>query len=427
MNKKRWLYLLCLAEVGTMLVLLNYSAVLPIIKEEWGLTNTQSGLIFSSYQVGYIMLVVILSTLTDYIDTKKIYVFSALWAGLAGMLFAVFARGFVSALILRSLTGFGLAGTYMPGLKLVSAKFPSEERGQAVGIYVGAFSVGTALSMYAAGVLTGIFHWRAAMFITSCGPVMAALLAWRILENVPPQRRDGKRGKDVRREVFTNRPVLLVISGYMAHMWEMFGMRGWIVAFFVAVLSARGSDLTKATSFGAQIASLIILAGAFSTALAGKLSDRYGRAKTIQIIMLSSAACSLLFGWTRTLPLAMIVLISLVYGFLVTAESSVLSTSVTEMVAFPYLGTAMALQSFLGWSAASVSPVVFGAILDMANPAAASSGFTPNWGPAFAVLGIGALWGPLAMQMLKKYDAREDKNCSTAKMEHKKNSPRQNI
>ncbi len=404
MNKKTWLYLLCLAEVGTMLVLLNYSAVLPIVKEEWGLTNTQSGLIFSAYQIGYILLVVILSTLTDYVDTKKIYVFSALWAGLAGMLFALFARGFVSALILRSLTGFGLAGTYMPGLKMVSAKFSSDERGQAIGLYVGAFSVGTALSMYAAGLLTGLLHWRAAIFITSCGPILGALLAQRILEDVPPKKAvEGERERDVRAQVFANRPALLVISGYMAHMWEMFGMRGWMVAFYVAVLAGRGGDLTSATSFGAQISSLIILAGAFSTALAGKLSDRYGRRRTIQLIMLSSAGCSLLFGWTRPLPLAIVVVISLIYGFFVTAESSVLSTSVTEMVPFNCLGTAMALQSFLGWSAASISPVVFGAILDYTNQATASTGFTPNWGPAFAVLGLGALWGPLAMHLIKKY------------------------
>jgi MFS family permease len=416
MNKKTWLYLLCLAEVGTMLVLLNYSAVLPIIKEEWGLTNTQSGLIFSSYQIGYIMLVVILSTLTDYFDSKKIYVLSALWAGLSGMMFAFFANGFISALILRSLTGFGLAGTYMPGLKMVSAKFTSEERGQAVGLYVGAFSVGTALSMYAAGVLTGLIHWRAAMFITSCGPILGALLAWRILESVPPQRTADKSVRDVRKQVFTNRSALLVIAGYMAHMWEMFGMRGWMVAFFVAVLVGRGSELNYATSFGAQIASLIILAGAFSTALAGRLSDRYGRARTIQVIMLCSAGLSLLFGWTRPLPLAVVVLVSLVYGFLVTAESSVLSTAVTEMVPFSSLGSAMALQSFLGWSAASISPVVFGVILDMTNPTTAgAAGFMPNWGPAFAVLGLGALFGPLAMQFLKKYQDRapETESCET--------------
>lgn len=406
MSKKTWLYLLCLAEIGTMLVLLNYSAVLPILKEEWQLTNAQAGLIFSSYQAGYILLVVLLSTLTDYVDTKKIYVFSALWAGAAGILFALFARGFDSALILRSLTGFGLAGTYMPGLKMVSARFEPEERGGAVGLYVGAFSVGTALSLYAAGLLTGLFHWRVAMLVTSLGPVAGGILAWRILDSLPPAPPAGQR-REVKNKVFANRPALLVMAGYAAHMWEMFGMRGWIVAFFAAVFAGSNMEVSRATSLGAMLSSLIVLAGAFSTALAGRLSDRYGRAATISVIMLSSAACSFAFGWLRPLPLALIIAVSLIYGFLVTAESSVLSTAVTELVPFPYLGTAMALQSFLGWAAAGISPVVFGAVLDLTNPAAnaAAAGYTQLWGPAFAVLGLGALCGPLAMFLLKKQQA----------------------
>lgn len=193
-----------------------------------------------------------------------------------------------------------------------------------------------------------------------------------------------------------NRPALLVIAGYAAHMWEMFGMRGWIVAFFVAVLAGRGLDITAATSYGARISALIILMGAFSTALAGALSDRLGRIQTIQAIMLGSACVSMCFGWTRPLPVQVVTVLSLVYGFVVTAESPVLSTAITEMVPFPYLGTAMALQSFMGWAAASVSPVVFGAVLDLTNSPrlVEALGYTPQWGPAFMVLGLGALCDP---------------------------------
>jgi MFS family permease len=295
MDKKKWLYLLCLAEIGTMLVLLNYSAVLPVIQQEWGLTNTQSGLIYSSYQAGYILLVVVLSTLTDYVDTKKIYVFSALWAGIFGILFSLFARGVVSALILRSLTGFGLAGTYMPGLKMVTARYPETERGSAVGLYVGAFSLGTALSLLLAGIFTGLFNWRSAMFITSLGPIASAVLAQFILPSMPPgPKKSG--AVEVRQHVFGNRPALLMMTGYAAHMWEMFGMRGWIVAFFAAALISQTGNVESASSFGAQLSSLIILVGAFSTIWAGALSDRIGRAKTVMFIMLCSASLSFVFG-----------------------------------------------------------------------------------------------------------------------------------
>lgn len=402
MRDKIWLYMLCLAEIGTMLVLLNYSAVLPIIQEEWGLSNTQAGLIYSSYQVGYIILVVVLSTLTDYVDAKKIYVVSALWAGIAGISFALFANGFASALILRCLTGVGLAGTYMPGLKMVSAKFSSKRRGWAVGLYVGAFSLGTALSLLSSGVLTGLFDWRTAIFVTSLGPIAGGLLAAVTLDNVPPLRTANEKGSF--RQVFSNRPALLVMAGYAAHMWEMFGMRGWIVAFFAAALVSRNMDMAVATSYGAVFSAVIIMVGGFSTALAGTMSDRYGRVRTIQVIMFSSAVCSLFFGWIRPWPAVVVVLISLVYGILVTAESSVLSTSVTELVPFESLGSAMAVQSLLGWTAAAVAPVVFGAVLDLTNPEqmVAELGYTPSWGPAFTILGLGALLGPPAVNLARK-------------------------
>ncbi|MGM0689777.1 MAG: MFS transporter [Bacillota bacterium] len=402
MREKTWLYMLCLAEIGTMLVLLNYSAVLPIIKEEWGLSNAQAGLIYSAYQVGYIILVMVLSTLTDYIDAKKIYVISAIWAGMAGIAFALFANGFVSALILRCLTGVGLAGTYMPGLKMVSAKFSSKRRGWAVGLYVGAFSLGTALSLFFSGILTGLFDWRTAIFVTSLGPIFGGILASITLDRVTPLRRAGE--KVTFRHVLSNRPALLVMAGYAAHMWEMFGMRGWIVAFFAAAMVSRNMDMALAASYGAVFSAVIIMVGGFSTALAGAVSDRYGRVRTIQVIMFSSAACSLFFGWIQPWPAALVVLISLVYGFLVTAESSVLSTSVTELVSFEYLGSAMAVQSLFGWTAAAIAPVVFGVILDLTNPEqiVAELGYTPFWGPAFIILGLGALLGPPAVNLARK-------------------------
>jgi MFS family permease len=409
MNKNKWLYYLCLAEIGTMLVLLNYSAVLPLVKTEWGLSNTQAGLIYSSYQIGYILLVVILSTLTDYVDAKKIYVASALWAGVFGILFSLFAKGFVSALVLRSLTGFGLAGTYMPGLKMVSAKFSEAERGKAIGIYVGAFSFGTALSLFLTGSLTSIFQWRIAMLITSLGPILGAILAWIILDSTKPAEDERGGFSEIRSDVLQNRPAVLMMLGYAAHMWEMFGMRGWIVAYFAASLMARETGLIRASSFGAQLSSLIILAGAISTVLAGSLSDRYGRVRTIQVIMIAGALCSLVFGWLRALPVALLLFCSLVYGFFVTAESSVLSASVTEYVPFRSLGSAMALQSFLGWAAAGISPIVFGLVLDLTNPAPVvkTLGYIPNWGPAFAILGLGALTGPLFMALVKQCKVKE--------------------
>ncbi len=402
-DRFRWLIWLSLAEIGTMLVFNNYSALLPVLQKEWSLSNSQAGWIFSSYQLGYILAVVFLTSLTDYVHTKYIYITTSLWAGGSGILFSIGSEGFYSAMIFRTLMGIGFAGTYMPGLRLVSERFVPRERGKAVGIYVGAFTLGAALSLFLTGFLNSLLGWRWAFFITSLGPIAGGFLAFFKL-------REGKTTpaeKEERiplQEVLKNRPALMMIGAYAAHMWEMFGMRGWMVAFLTACLLTTHYDLDQAIGISAAIAGGMTLVGAISNALGGTLSDRFGRVQTIAVVMVASGLLSLIIGWTRGLPMLLIVFLSLLYGFLVTGESSVLSTGVTEMARPGGLGRTLALQSLIGWIAASLSPIAFGYVLDLTNPvdALARYGFVPNWGWAFVILGLGGLTGPLILWPLRR-------------------------
>jgi MFS family permease len=386
-----------------MLVFANYSALLPVLQKEWSLTNSQAGWIYSSYQIGYILSVVFLSSLTDYTSPKYIYVITAFWTGVSGIFFSLRADGFYSAIVLRTLMGIGFAGTYMPGLRMVSDKFAPHERGRAVGFYVAAFTLGASVSVFVTGFLNTLFSWRWAFLLTSLGPIAGGVIALFQLGEIKTVKK-GEGEKVPVKEILLNRPALLMIGGYVAHMWEMFGMRAWLVAFLTACLLTGQMGFTRAVSLASLIAGFVTLAGALSNALGGMLSDRFGRAKTVIVIMLGSGVISLLIGWTRTSPLWMVIPLSLLYGFMVTGESSVLSTGVTEMAHPGGLGRTMALQSLLGWGAASISPIVFGVILDLTNPADALSsyGYFPNWGWAFVMLGGGGLVGPLIMWRLKR-------------------------
>lgn len=400
-HRFRWLGWLSLSEIGTMLVLSNYAALLPILQKEWSLSSAQAGWIYSSYHIGYILAVAFLTSLTDYIRSRPIYILSALWAGFWGILFSLWAEGFYSALILRTLMGIGLAGTYMPGLRMVSERFASHERGKAIGIYVGAFSLGLSLSFFLTGLFNSLFSWRWAFFLTSLGPIGGGIIALFKME--------GEKEKEIKEEVrvplgkvLKNRPALMMIGGYMAHTWEMFGMRGWMVAFLTASLRALQFDFEKAVHLSSFIAGVVILVGAVSNALGGILSDRFGRTNTIIAIMLGSGLVSIIIGWTITLPFWLIILLSMLYGLLVTADSSSLSTGVTELAHPSGLGRTLALQSLLGFGSASLSPIVFGYILDMTNPKDALDrfGYFPHWGYAFMVLGLGGWMGALVVWKL---------------------------
>lgn len=174
----RWLLWLSLSEIGTMLVFSNYSALLPILQKEWSLSNSQAGSIYSSYQAGYILSVVFLTSLTDYTSPKYIYLLTAFWAGISGILFSFWANGFYPALVLRTLMGIGFAGTYMPGLRMVSEKFSPHERGTAVGIYVAAFTLGASISFLLTGILNPLLSWRWAFLLTSLGPIVGGVIAF---------------------------------------------------------------------------------------------------------------------------------------------------------------------------------------------------------------------------------------------------------
>jgi len=387
-----------------MLVFINYSAILPILKAEWGMNNTRAGVIFSVYQLGYIASGVLLSILSDRLNIRWIFIIAALWSGIANLLFALFAHDYLSGLILRGLTGIGMGGTYMPGLKLVAERFASHQRGRAVGIYVGSLVLGASLSLAVPGIIAGIWGWRAAMIVCSAGVFLGtclSLLVFRDYHPAPPQ--PSPRG--FTGEILQNRPALLVILGYASHMWEMYGMRSWLAPFFAAALTGWGFSSGRATSTAAAIAAVLVGIGTFSTAITGSLSDRFGRTTTVSVVMLGSVSCSFSFGWLINTNLWISLSVGVIYGWLIVAESPVFSTALTELVAPGYLGAAMGMQSLVGYTMGMISPTVFGWALDHFQDWQPWPGSNGAWGIAFTTVGAGGLLGPVCMWFLRKNPA----------------------
>jgi len=370
-----------------MLTFGSYSGALPVLRREWGLSAAQAGAIFAGQQIGYTAAVLVLSTLTDVIGVRRIYLASAIWNGAFGLLFAGFARDFHSALVLRTLGGVGLAGTYMPGMRLVVETFPAETRGGAMGLYIGAFSLGVSLSLLLTGALLPL-GWRTVFFVTALGPLAAAAVAWPVVRDVAPL---PARRRIVFGRVLRNVRALRFITAYAAHNWELFGMRSWLPAFLTSLWVERGLTLTAATARGAAFSSLVLLASGASNAFGGWLSDSVGRRRTIVIFLTASAVLSATIGWMPPLGLGVVLGLALLYGLLVTAESSTLSTAVAESADPEVLGATMAVQSSFGFLVTAISPPLFGAILDATGGA---------WGWSFLSLGIVAMLGVLAVARL---------------------------
>jgi MFS family permease len=134
----------------------------------------------------------------------------------------------------------------------------------------------------------------------------------------------------------------------------------------------------------------------------GILSDRLGRAKVIVLAAGISTLCSFLFGWSIGWPFFLVIALGLVYAFFVLGDSPVLSAGLTEVVQTSYLGAAYGLRSLLGFGAGSLSPMLFGAILDWTNPGAAGGQYAV-WGWAYGNLGIAGIFAVLSARQLGKF------------------------
>jgi MFS family permease len=403
-ENSRWLLKFCLAYGFIMLVFLNYAAVLPLVQKEWGLTNSGAGMIFSAYQLGYILSATLLTYLTDRIRARTIFLLSASWSVVANVFFALFAVDQTSAVIYRALAGLGMGGTYMPGLKLVADRFPSIQRGRAVGYFTSAFVFGAAASTLLSGIIGSMAGWRFAIVTTAAGTLVGTLLCLILLQDDRGVAA-GDAARRLRLEVLRDKPALLMMLAYGGHMWEQYGMRAWMAAYLTASFMRAGYVKTEASGFGAGLTAVIVAAGGFSTCIAGILSDRMGRTRTASTIMLISAAFSLGFGWMLGLPPMMLVLAGVVYSFFVVAETPVLSTGLTELAPPHAVGAAMGFQTLIGFIAATASPTVFGWVLDWTNP---TQGNMPSqWGWAFGILGLGALVGPMALSVVRRLPGSE--------------------
>src|SRR5215470_11763880 len=120
MSFARFVAAMVTAEVLGMLGISAFAALLPTFTAAWGLSATEAGWISGLYYAGYVAAVPVLTAATDRIDPRRIYLAATALGGIANAGFALTAQGFWSAVAWQILSGIGLAGTYMPGLKALT-------------------------------------------------------------------------------------------------------------------------------------------------------------------------------------------------------------------------------------------------------------------------------------------------------------------
>jgi MFS family permease len=385
------LTLLALAVLLGMSVWFTGSAVAPALQQQWQLSTSQVGWLTTAVQLGFVVGTALsaLFNLADIVPGRRLFALAAIGGAIANGALAV-VTSFAWALVTRALVGVCMAGVYPPAMKMASTWFRAR-RGLAVGVVVGALTIGKAGPYLAQGWPS--ITVRGVVLATSLATVAAAVL-------VTSSYRDGPYAFPARRfswalvsDVVRGRRWRLATGGYLGHMAELYSYWTWIPAFLLASAEQHGDLATNGSAPRAGISALsfaVIAVGGAGCIWGGLVADRIGRERLVIRAMAISGSCAALIGlafgrsWWLMAPLA------LLWGFCVIADSAQFSVLVTESVPAHAVGTALTVQTSVGFLLTTITiqlvPIVVRAV---------------GWGFGFTLLAIGPMLGIVAIRRLR--------------------------
>jgi MFS family permease len=362
------------------------SAVVLELEQVWSLTTATASMLTIAVQLGFVAgaLFSAALSLADRFPPRRVMAVGALGAAAANAgLLLVGAAG--PAIALRFATGACLAAVYPPALKVMATWF-RRGRGLALGVMVGALTLGSALPHLVRGL--GGLDWQLVVIATSVATVAGGVIALLGRDGPYPFPRATFRFGDALR-VARDRRVQLASYGYFGHMWELYALWAWAVAYLTASFQYVGMrDPDVAAAFGAFA---VVGIGVLGCVAGGALADRRSRTWLTSLAMCLSGASAALAGLVWGLHPGIVMAVMLFWGFWVIADSAQFSTLVTEVADQRYVGTALTLQLALGFTFTIVTIWLIPLLVDAIG-----------WRWAFLVLVPGPLLGTLAMRLLAR-------------------------
>jgi MFS family permease len=385
-HPRRWqaLALLSIAELLGMSLWFSGSAVVPALTREWRLSPSQISWIAIAVQLGFVAGTLISATLNlpDIISTRRLFAVSSFLGAATNWYFGLYTLDASSAILLRFLTGVCLAGVYPPGMKIMATWF-RERRGMALGVLVGALTLGKATPYLVNAVGSG--SWRVNVLFVSVLAAVGGLIVLFFVEDGPYALPRAKFDMSQIVRVFSNRGVRLASFGYFGHMWELYGMWIWIPVMIRSSLAIRNANPELA-----EIGSFIVIgAGAIGCVVAGLIADRVGRTLVTSWAMAISGTCCLVIGLLYGGSPVVLLVVAAIWGATVVADSAQFSSCITELGDPQYIGTALTIQMCIGFLLTSVSIELVPKVGD--------------WRYAFMILAPGPLFGVISMLRLRQF------------------------
>jgi MFS family permease len=389
-DARRWraLGLLACAELLGMSLWFAGSAVAPQLAAKWSLSQSETAWLTTVVQLGFVCgtAVAAVLNLADVLPSKRYFAVAAL-LGAAANAGVVVSGSFGVALTMRFATGMALAGVYPPAMKMAATWFRSR-RGLAIGTVVGALTVGKA-TPYLVHAIPDVGPPVVVLTASVCALVAAALVATSYSDGPYPFA-PRPFSWNLVRTVFDRREWRLATGGYLGHMFELYSFWTWIPAFIGASLAAERGG-TAPPELASLIAFATIAVGGVGCVWGGLEADARGRERLVMIAMALSGSCALLTPLAFGHSLWLLAPLAIAWGFFVIADSAQFSTLVTEAVPSHAVGTALTVQTSLGFLLTMVS-------IQLVPPFVSVVG----WRWVFPMLAIGPAAGIAAIRRLAR-------------------------
>jgi MFS family permease len=389
-HKWRVIVVLCMAELLGMSVWFSATAVVPALILNWNLSGADVAWLTMSVQVGFVIgtLASSLLNLADYFPGHRLFASSSFLASIATALIALLADDLTVTLFLRFLTGVFLAGVYPVGMKIM-ATWTKHDRGLGIGLLVGALTVGSA-APHLLNAMGSVGDWKLVLYLSAALGALGGAATLLFVKEGPYRTVLSKVNWRYALEVVRQRELALANLGYLGHMWELYAMWAWISAFLLSSFQLVSAD----RFWAGVVAFAVIAAGGLGSVLAGFLADRYGRTTVTIVSLLISGTCAFLVGAFYGASPVTLTIICLIWGFAIVSDSAQFSACVSELCEAEHVGTALTLQTCLGFLLTMVTIRLIPTLVDWVG-----------WRWAFAFLSIGPVGGVWAMYSLRRSPA----------------------
>lgn len=388
-EKWRAVGLLAICQVLALSLWFSATALIPVLKSEFGLSGFHASLFSSSVAIGFVIgtLLSALLSLADRLPPKTFFAISTAVAAIANVSIVFLDPLSAEVIFLRLLTGVCMAGIYPVGMKMVST-WAKNDTGLLVGLLVGALTLGSAFPHILNLLDTSGFDWRVPLIAGSILAIVSAVLIRFVslgheIPKAPPL------DLSLALYAWKNRPLRLANFGYFGHMWELYAMWAWIGVFLYE--SFQLSHMADAR-FGANLATFATIAiGGLGSLAAGIAADRVGRTTITILAMAVSGSCAVIVGLFFGGSPVLLTIICLIWGMSVVADSAQFSTCVIELSPKNMMGTMLTIQTCIGFLISLATIHLVPLFADLVS-----------WKYAFVPLALGPLLGVVAMSRLRR-------------------------